>query len=309
MFSVNSPVRAYADDDCDESTATPTATVTATPTASATPTATATPTGTPTTGAIDLGLGGVVSATDPKVGAEFTYTLTLANEAAVASVAGVRVFVPAVAGVTNSDFAGAGWSLVSQDADGAIYEYSAVVAAGGSAEPLVLTLTPTTAGDYTLEANIVTGTGGDTVTSNNTTSANITVAVPAAPDMTVKMTSLDDLYRLGGYNPITFEVSNVGTASTSGLITLYVPKPSHQLGFVVDSMPSGWTLAEETADGYTFTTTKVMAAGASDSFVIKFGTSIVLNSYEFSATVFDGSGGEANNTNNSDTLILIRPVV
>lgn len=309
VFSLNSPARAHADDGCEESTSSPSqspsATASATPTGSATATATAT--ATPTTEAIDLSLAGEPSTIVPQVGVSFSYTLLVDNATSVDSLAGVQIFVPTVAGIATADFGGVGWTLSGQDAAGATYEYSAVIPAGQSAEPLVLTLVPQTAGAHTLEANIVAGSGGDTVVSNNPVSASITAAVPTSPDLTISVgSSVTNISAGDTVAELHYQVRNIGSASTAGTTTVVIAKHDAQLHEVL-AVPSGWTLLSENEGSFVFSTTETLLPGYSADFTIAYFTELAPPSgfAAFSGAV--STPGDADSSNDTDLLTV--PVV
>ena len=176
-------------------------------------------------------------------GQAFTYFIAVLNVGGSASSGVVTVTETPPAGVTITALSGLGWTCTVATrtctrsdalAPGASYpDISVATTVGASVTPGTLTNTAGVSG------------GGDSSTGNNTATDPTTVTAPVAgPDLTLTKTQSGGAVVAG--QPITFtlRVTNIGTAPTSGNVTVTeTPPPGLTITALVGS---GWTCIVET---------------------------------------------------------------
>ena len=222
-----------------------------------------------------------------------TYSITATNSGDAATTAAVWVSDTLPAGLTYASASGTGWtcsaagqtvSCTRSDALGAAASYPAITLAVNvaAAAPNSIVNTATVSG------------GGEVVISNDT--ASDTATVTHVPDLTVTKTHTGS-FSQGQSNALyTLTVSNAGTASSAGTVTLS------------DAVPAGLTPVTATGTGWscsiagqsvTCTRPDAVAAGASFP-VVTVAVSVASNaaaSLTNTATV--SGGGDTNSANNS----------
>src|SRR5947208_719809 len=190
-------------------------------------------------------------------GANGTYTLVVTNVGTTATTGPITVTDPLPAGLLYNSGSGAGWSFTS--AGGTVTAtHNGPLAAGDS---LVYTLTvdvrPAAVPSVTNTATV--NTAGDPYAANNT--ASDLTAVGGAPDLAMAKRHTAAFVD-GATGTYTLVVTNVGTAVTTGLITVTDPLPAG-LSFVSGS-GAGWSFP---AAGGTVTATHNGPIVAGDSLV------------------------------------------
>ncbi|MDE2179332.1 MAG: IPTL-CTERM sorting domain-containing protein [candidate division NC10 bacterium] len=220
-----------------------------------------------------------------------TYTLTVKNVGLAPTSGTVTVVDTLPTGLTATGIAGTGWSCVV----GTLTCTRADALGAGSSYP-VITLTvnvATNAAASVTNTAVVSG-GGETNTSNDSASDPTTVDPVSMPDLTITKTHVGD-FTLGQTGATyTLTVTNVGSAPTSGTVT------------VVDTLPTGLTAtgiagAGWTCDLNTLTCTRADALGAGSSYpVITLTVDVAANA---PSTITNGAsvsgGGETNTGNNA----------
>ncbi len=303
MLTVLMPGRAFADesDSCQDTvaTATPTATASATATPTATPTATSTPTTIPDE--IDLSLTSELSSKTVQVGGSLTHTLRVANVTGADSSGGLQVFVAAVSGITGG-YTGTGWREVNSDSTGITYQYEAVVPAGGAAAELTATLQAGIAGEALLSAEILAGTGGDSVARNNAASDAVTVS--GLPDLTIEVIPDGPVLPLPGGMDIRYTVTNLGPAAADGSQIRVTLSKTDQETYNLTTVPGGWGLDAETATSFTLTSTKALAAGESDTFVLAYFCEFTTMSASVAFPAAVSGGGQVDTSNDEDVATV-----
>lgn len=89
------------------------------------------------------------------------------------------------------------------------------------------------------------------------------MAASPKPDMTTTITPATSSTVTGGSVPVTYTMTNSGTAPTNGQpLTYTIDKPTTGT-LTLGTLPSGWTLSGSSATSYTLVYTGTLAAGAS----------------------------------------------
>ncbi len=159
-----------------------------------------------------------------------TFTLTVSNSNATGTgptTAAITVTDPVPAGLTVTGApSGSGWNCSASSGQSVSCTTSAVLASGASYPGITV--------PYTVAAGTAPGTLTNTATETgggdpNTHTASATVAIPGLPDMTITKTHTGTSFAPGGSVTFTLTASNVGTAASSGPVT------------VTDTLPAGLT--------------------------------------------------------------------
>jgi uncharacterized repeat protein (TIGR01451 family) len=228
-----------------------------------------------------------------------TYTLTVSNVGAGATVGTVTVTDALPAGLTATAIIGTGWSCTlntlsctRSDALNASGSYAAIT--------LTVNVSANVAPNITNTATV--SGGGELNTANDT--ASDSVIVIRHPDLTIAKT------HTGNFSPgetgatYTLTVSNVGNGATVGTVT------------VTDALPAGLTATAITGTGWactlnTLTCTRSDVLNASGSYAaITLTVTVSVNvAPNITNTATVSGGGEINTANDtaSDSVIVIRP--
>lgn len=178
---------------------------------------------------------------DFTVGVDADYSLTVANVGPVASSGDVVVTDTLPDAMTFVSAAGSGWACVPSGRK-VDCTTSGAIAAAGSATVLKIKVTPTTAGSFTNVASV--SGGGEANTLNDGASDPTKVDPSPAPNLAVDVTA--PAMVVGTPSTIVVQVSNVGTAATTGAVSLTVPLPT---AFALTSATgSGWNCTNAGAD-------------------------------------------------------------
>lgn len=171
-----------------------------------------------------------------------------------------------------------------------------------TATGLVAVATGTPAGTYDVVYQICSQT--------NTTvcdTATVQVTVPGNVDLAMTVSTTRPFIVVNDDNAVFYTVSNVGTSATTGsTITINVGSPTANGGELSIStpLPQGWTLVSQSGNTFVFNTTKVIAPGASDTFVFNY----FVDNLSSPNVVFVGdiadAAGEVNTSNNNDSMLL-----
>jgi uncharacterized repeat protein (TIGR01451 family) len=237
---------------------------------------------------IDLTLAKTHSGTWSPGDAGKTYTLTVTNAGTVPTNGSTVTVVDMLpAGLAATAISGAGWSCTL----GTLTCTRSDVLAANSSYPVV-TLTVNVANDAPLSVkNMATVAGGGELDTSNDSASDVTAIYEA--DMIITMFLGSPLSQGQGFASYFLTVKNVGTAPSTGLVT------------VVDALPTGLTATNMTGGGWsctlaTLTCTRSDALAAGSSSGINLIVSVdhdapvsVMNS----ATV--SGGGEINTANDT----------
>jgi uncharacterized repeat protein (TIGR01451 family) len=183
---------------------------------------------------IDLAIA-KVAATSFVVGSNASYTLTVSNLSPTASNRPITVLDTLPAGLTFVSAAGTGWSC-SHTSGVVSCTPSAPIAGGTSAPPVTLTVAVGSAAAPSVTNRAWVRIISDLITANNGASVTTPVATPA-PDLSIAKTA-SGTFTVGSNASYTLAVANVGTAATTGAIT------------VTDLLPAGLTYVSATGSGW-----------------------------------------------------------
>jgi uncharacterized repeat protein (TIGR01451 family) len=224
-----------------------------------------------------------------------TFTLAVSNVGTGATTGTITVTDTLAAQFTYVSATAAGWSC---GASGQLVTCTnpGPIAAGASATSIPLTVAVSSSASGGISNTATVATTGDTVSSNNSSTDNVTVVAPASPDLSI-LTSHVGNFPTPGSGAFTLAVSNVGTAATSGTITVNDTLPS-ALSFV-SAAATGWSCG---ASGQVVTCTNPGPIGAgSVAAVIPLIVSVSGPSGSISNTATVATAGDMDSGNNSST--------
>ncbi len=226
------------------------------------------------------------------VGANGTYTLVVTNVGSAASAGGITVRDTLPAGLTFVGAAGA-WTVV-QNGQIVTATLGNVIAPGDSSS-FTLTVSASAPAVPSVTNSATVSGGGDTSASNNRDSDPTTVA--GVTDLTLDKRHTAN-FAVGSNGTYTFVVTNVGSAASTGTITVRDTLPTG-LAFV-SGTGTGWTVG---AAGQVVTATNPgpISAGDSASFTLTVSVAAAaVPSVINSATVSGGGDTSASNNRDSD---------
>ena len=229
-----------------------------------------------------------------------TYTIAVSNSGSLSTSGTVTVTDTLPAGLTATAISGTGWTCTL----GTLTCTRSDALAPGASYPAI-TLTVNVAGNAPASVtNTATVSGGGEVNTANDTASDPTT-ITQEPDLTISKSHTGNFFQSQTGAQYTITASNIGSASTSGTVT------------VTDTLPSGLTATALTGTGWTctlgtLTCTRIDALVSGGSYpaitltvnVAGNAPSIVTNT----ATV--SGGGEtntSNDTSNNTTLITQEP--
>ncbi|MCC6931569.1 MAG: DUF11 domain-containing protein [Gemmatimonadaceae bacterium] len=237
------------------------------------------------------------------VGANATYSLTVSNVSSTATTGTITVSDVLPAGLTFVSAAGTGWSCAN--AAGTVSCTTPGPLAGAASLPsITLTVAVAAAALPSVSNTASVSTPGDVNSANN--SATVNTAVSPAPVVDLAITkSHVGTPSVGGSQLFTIQVTNVGTASTTGAIS------------VTDNLPAGLTFVSGNAAGWgcsaigqavSCTSGGTMAPGASVSIALTVGVGAAA-APAVTNTAHVATAGDANATNDtaSDPLTVVAP--
>ena len=237
------------------------------------------------------------------VGVNGTYTLTASNAGSAATSGTITVTDNLQTGLTVASLpSGTGWdcSATVIGSSTATCTSSTVINAGAtSPNPISLTVAVAAAAfaasPVTNVANI---SGGNEPAYNNTNnSASDVTTINGAPDLTVVKTHSGNFTR-GATGSYTITVTNSGTASTSGTVTVTDNLPT---GLTVASVPtpSGWNCGTTVIGSSTMTCTRSNALAPTISYpAISLSVNVAQSAASSVTNSVTVSGGGQNNTAN-----------
>jgi 6-phosphogluconolactonase len=222
------------------------------------------------------------------------YTVTLSNAGAGPSTGVVTITERVPAGLALVSMAGDGWTCPS---GGVICTRTDPLAGGLSYPPVTVTMNvASTAPASVTNIVIVSGVGSLTELASDT------AAIVELPVLTVSSSHIANFYQGEMGATYSIVVSNTGSASTSGMVT------------VTETVPDGLTLVSLSGSGWTCsgnatcTRSDPLAAGA--SYLAIIATVNVANNAAESVTNQVGvAGGGAPSANASDITIIPQPVL
>jgi uncharacterized repeat protein (TIGR01451 family) len=249
--------------------------------------------GPPPPTAPDLTVSKLATPASLTINQDVTYTIQVTNIGNGASSGTITVVDPLPAGLTFKSFGGTGWSCSGTTTQ--TCTNSTAVAAGGSAADLTITAT-VTAGAGTGATNDVTVSGGgETNTANDTFEL---ISSVSSPDLTVSKTATPGAFLQGHTAVYTITVANIGTADSSGTIT------------VTDTLPTGLTFQSFSGTGWSCSgtqtqtcTTSAVIAAAGTSAPLTITVNVASNAPTPVTNNLTVAGGGESNTSN-DTFNL-----
>jgi uncharacterized repeat protein (TIGR01451 family) len=231
-------------------------------------------------------------------GQTITYTVTVANVGTSPTSGPVTVTDTPPSGLTITALSGVGWTTctvathtctrsdpLAPNLSYPVITVTADVGAGVAPGTLVNTA-------------VVSG-GGDTTPANNTATDSTVITASGASDLTISKTHNPDIAIPGATVTYTVTVSNVGTAASTGPVTVTETPPP---GLTVTALiGGGWNCTVATPTS-TCTRSDALAAGASYS-PIAVTTSVASGAAAgvVTNTAVVSGGGDSNTTNNTAT--------
>ncbi|MCU1257298.1 MAG: hypothetical protein JWO80_183, partial [Bryobacterales bacterium] len=221
-----------------------------------------------------------------------SYTVTVNNAGSAATTGTVTMTDTVPTGLTATALSGTGWTCAltptvnctRSDALAASTSYPAITLAVSVASnaPATVTNTATVAG------------GGETNTANDSASDPTTIGAAGVPDLTVTKTHSGN-FTQGGTGSYTITLNNVGSAATTGTVTM------------TDTVPTGLTATALSGTGWTCALTPTVnctrsnALAASTSYpTITLAVSVAGNApATVTNTATVAGGGETNTANDS----------
>lgn len=176
-----------------------------------------------------------VAATPFTVGSNASYTLTVSNLSPTTSNRPITVVDTLPAGLTFVSATGTGWSC-SHTSGVVSCTPSSAIAGGAAAPPITLTVTVGPAASPSVTNRAWVRMVSDLITANNGATVTTPVSTPA-PDLAITK-SAAGAFTVGSNGSYTIAVSNVGTAATTGAIT------------VTDLLAAGLTYVSATGTGW-----------------------------------------------------------
>ena len=207
------------------------------------------------------------------------------------------------------------WTLNAADPTNYVFTYTGALPKGtmsGFAE-LDFTAVNGNSPDAVLQiaATIVTGSGGDTVTSNNTKVFNLTVTTPR--DYAIDG-SIDADGAVDSGTPVTvsFSLQNVLSRDGTTPIVVTIPKSNTMSAVTLNASSLGWALDSSDPTNYLFTYTGSLLVGTFSTVAeVNFtATTNATGDYPIIVTIVTGSGGDTVTSNNTAEfpLTIIKPV-
>ena len=248
-----------------------------------------------------------------------TYTLTVNNTLGGVTTGTNTYTVTDVlpAGLTFISATGTGWACANAAATVTCTSSSAIAAGATSANPIILTVTPTAAASPSVNNTATVSGGGEPASNNGNNSSTVTTSVCSTPsciDLKVNKTLSTASLTVGVNTSVyTLSVSNIGAAATSALYTLTDTLPT---GLTLNAAPTagaGWTCAANTpspgdniaGSGRVVCTSSTVIAAAGTSTTVTFPVNVLgtaVPSVTNTASVAGGGEPVELNTNNSTSL-------
>ena len=169
------------------------------------------------------------------------FNVNVSNVGNGASTGTTTVTTPIPTGMTYVGSSGTGWTC-SQVTTNVVCTNPNPIAASGSS-PYSITLTPTQIGSSNISSTV---SGGGDTTPSTSTPANFTINTPLFPDLIVVITPPTSTLTQNTPAVFNVNVSNVGTASSTGTITVTTPIPAGMN--YTGSSGTGWTCSQVTTN-------------------------------------------------------------
>ncbi|MCC6561958.1 MAG: DUF11 domain-containing protein, partial [Xanthomonadales bacterium] len=232
------------------------------------------------------------------IGQPAAYAITVLNSGSAATTAPIVITDNLPAGISLQSAIGAGWSCVGTS--NLVCTYAGVLGAGAST---VLTLNVIVGDSATDATNTAVATGGGDPGCPAAPRCDDTVVVPVTrTDLALVKTHSGSFVRGQPGGIYTLTISNVGSAASSGLVTVVDTLP---VGLTADSIGgTGWSCVLATL---TCTRADALAAGASFP-PITIGVTVDVGAPDNllnSAMVSGGGDSDPANNNDDDPVVVI----
>ncbi|MCU1260338.1 MAG: hypothetical protein JWO80_3223 [Bryobacterales bacterium] len=223
-----------------------------------------------------------------------SYTITVNNVGSSATTGTVTMTDTVPTGLTATALSGTGWTCALTPSVNCTR--SNTLAGGTSYPAITLTVSVASNAPATVTNTATVAGGGETNTANDTASDPTTISVPGVPDLTVTKSHAGN-FTQGGTGSYTITVNNVGSAPTTGTVTM------------TDTVPTGLTATALSGTGWTCALTPTVNCTRSDALasnasypVITFGVSVANNApATVTNTASVAGGGETNTSNDTAT--------
>ncbi len=223
-----------------------------------------------------------------------TYSITVANGGTLASSGAINISDTLPAGLTATNIAGAGWTCTL----GTLTCSRGDVLAIGSSFPAVNVTVNVAADAASPLLNSASVWGGRSVAATATDTT--LVLSGSSPDLTISSSHAGNFVRGQTGAVFTITVTNAGTATTSGTVTVTETAPTGLTATAIAGI--GWTCTQPSGS-----CTRSTALGASSSYpAITFTVNVASNApASVTDTVAVSGGGETNTSNDSASDIAI----
>jgi len=224
-----------------------------------------------------------------------TYTVTVSNAIGAGPTVGTVTVTESVpSGETLVSMAGTGWTC---PANGTTCTRGDALAAGSSYPPITVTVN-VTANATTPQVNHVGVSGGGSASANGTDSTVI-----ISPVLSITKTHVGSFTQGEQNATYTVTVSNIGTASTSGTVTVTETVPSGET--LVSMAGTGWTCPE---NGTTCTRSDALPIASSyPTITVTVNVSATAPTPQNNQVSVSGGGSASANT--SDSTVIVEPVL
>ncbi len=247
------------------------------------------------------------------IGTNNNFTININNTGVGASSGQIIYTTTLPLGFVYNSFTGTGWTVIATlQPNGTTLisaTFNGIIPAGGSANPLILNVTPQAnlGNGSSFTINYVVSGGGN---ANNISGTYIIIVnLPANPDLTITINGTTTTTPSGNatYN---VTVNNIGNVASNGQVTVSVLVPN---GLTYTSFTgNGWTYGSSTLQNggailLTFTTNTIINANSSSNILV---INMIAGGNLSNNTILTingnvAGGGETNTNNNSATINII----
>ncbi|HKV98874.1 MAG TPA: hypothetical protein VJN96_03570, partial [Vicinamibacterales bacterium] len=231
-----------------------------------------------------------------KQGGTGTYVIGVSNPGTTASSGLVTVTDALPSGLTPTSAAGPGWTC-NVSAPTVTCTRSNSLAPGASFDPIQIGVSIASNAPASV-ANIATLSGGGDTTPANNTSTDVTPIAQVTPDLTIAKAQVESQFVPGQTGHFTIKVSNGGTGSTNGTVTVSDVLAASLAQPV--AIGSGWSCGTS-VQTITCTRPDALAAGG-DYPPITITVQVAASPGQPSNTATVSGGGDVNQNNNSITI-------
>ncbi|MBI1742083.1 DUF11 domain-containing protein [Candidatus Acetothermia bacterium] len=233
------------------------------------------------------------------VGINGVYTITVTNVGPDSTTGAITVTDTLPTGLNFVSGTGSGWSC-SAVGQTATCTNAGPLAASATSN-ITLTVSASAAGNLTNIANVATS--GDTNSANDTASDPTTVNANPQPDLQITKSHSGN-FTLGINSVYTLTVTNVGSASTTGTITVTDTLPTG-LSFV-SGIGSGWSCSAVVLT-VTCTNPGPLAPSATASITLTVGVNVAGNVTNLATVSTSGDTNASNDTASDPTTVNTTP--